>query len=148
MRMLGCHQDLISLCDPTGRDPPTLVDPVGGYATPQDELIARAPIRDNSGAYIATYLTDRAKVWEKISSITRAHNCWSYVRPAQHLRDGCMAFFGLRGHYLGVNNVDNMSTMAEMKLTTTLYTMERSAAGTLSAMQRCIRTNMQSFKDW
>jgi UDP-N-acetylglucosamine pyrophosphorylase len=33
-----------------------------------------------------------------------------------------MTFFGLRGHdYLGMNNVDNMSAMAEMKLTTTLY---------------------------
>jgi hypothetical protein len=38
-----------------------VVDPVGGYATPQDELIARAPIRDNNGAYIASYQTDRAK---------------------------------------------------------------------------------------
>jgi hypothetical protein len=45
-------------------------DPVGGYATLQDELIAPAPIRDNTGAYIATYLTDHAKVWEKISSLT------------------------------------------------------------------------------
>jgi hypothetical protein len=37
-----------------------------------------------------------------------------------------MAYYhGLRGHYLGVNNVDNMSTMAEMKLTTTLYHGEK-----------------------
>jgi hypothetical protein len=36
-----------------------------------------------------------------------------------------MAFYGLRGHYLGVNNVDNMSTKAEMKFTTTLYHGEK-----------------------
>jgi hypothetical protein len=36
-----------------------------------------------------------------------------------------MAYYGLRGHYLGVNNVDNISTMAEMKLTTTLYHGEK-----------------------
>jgi hypothetical protein len=36
-----------------------------------------------------------------------------------------MAYCGLRGHYLGVKNVDNMSTMAETKLTTTLYHGEK-----------------------
>jgi hypothetical protein len=36
-----------------------------------------------------------------------------------------MTFYGLRGHYLGMKNVDNMSTMAEMKLTTTLYHGEK-----------------------
>jgi hypothetical protein len=63
-------------------------------------------------------LADRAKVWELFSELTRDKDCWSYVRPAQKTRDGRLAYQGLRGHYLGVNNVDNMSSRAEHKLAT------------------------------
>ena len=50
------------------------VTPVGGYRYLQDELIARAPIREgNAGnaAYTADYLADRSKVWELISDLAR-----------------------------------------------------------------------------
>ena len=50
------------------------VTPVEGYRYLQDELIARAPIRDgNAGnaAYTADYLADRSKVWELISDLAR-----------------------------------------------------------------------------
>lgn len=100
-------------------------DPVGGYGTKLDELIARAPIRSANGDYTPTFLTDRSKVWELISDITRDKDCFTYVRPAQRTRDGRMAFLGLKGHYLGENNVDNMSSRAEKKLQTTSYTGEK-----------------------
>ena len=51
-----------------------VVTPVGGYRSLQDELIARAPIREgNAGnaAYTADYLADRSKVWELISDLAR-----------------------------------------------------------------------------
>ena len=60
-----------------------------------------------------------------MSELTWDQECWSYVHPDQHTRDGCLAYTGLEGHYLGVNNVDNMSTAAERKLQTTSYTGEQ-----------------------
>jgi hypothetical protein len=100
-------------------------DPQVVYPTKLEELIARAPILDPNGGYCQTNLTDRAKVWDKLSELTRQHDCWSYIRPAQCSHDGRMAFLGLKGHYLGVNNVDNMSTMAEIWLKTTLHHGEK-----------------------
>jgi len=43
---------------------------------------------------------------------------------AQKMRDGRSAFFNLKLHYLGVNNVDNMHATAERKLQTNSYTGE------------------------
>ena len=100
----------------------------GGYQSLQDELIACAPIRvGNAGnaAYTADYLADRSKVWELISDLTRDQDCWSYVRPAQQTRDGRLALLGLNNHYLGENNVNNMSSRAEAKLKDTSYSGEK-----------------------
>ena len=94
----------------------------------QDELIDRAPIRvGNAGnaAYTDDYLADRSKVWELISDITRYQDCRSYVRPAQRTRDGRLAFLGLKNHYLGKNNVNNMSSSAEAKLKDKSYSGEK-----------------------
>ena len=105
-------------------------DPPGGYATRQKELIARAPILATvssvglTNPFTQTYLDDRSKVWELLSAITRDLECWSYVMPAQNTRDGRSAFFNLKLHYLGVNNVDNMAATAERKLQTNSYTGE------------------------
>jgi hypothetical protein len=64
-------------------------EPVGGYKTKQDELIARAPIHGAvGGTFTATYTADSVRVWEKLSDLTREEECWSYVRPAQRTRDG------------------------------------------------------------
>lgn len=99
-------------------------DPEGGYATVQDEMIARAPhFTVVAGVRIPdpTYLVNREKVWEIIARITREQTCWTYVKPAQRTRDGRMAYENLYTHFLGPNNVDNMATMAEQKLTSTVY---------------------------
>ena len=104
------------------------VTPVGGYRSLQDELIACAPIREgNAGnaAYTADYLADRSKVWELISDLARDQDCWSYVRPVQRTWDGRLAFLGLKNHYLGENNIDNMSSRAEAKLKDTRYSGEK-----------------------
>ena len=100
-------------------------DPTGGYNNYEEELIARAPIVDGAGNYTTTYLADRIKVWEKLSEITRDLDCYSYIRPAQRRCDSRLAFLGLKGHYLGPNNVDNMSSAAEKKLQTTTYHSEQ-----------------------
>jgi len=103
--------------------------PLGGYTTRQQGLIARAPILAVGSARLInpltqTYLDDSSKVWELLSAITRDLECWSYVMPAQKTREGRSAFFNLKLHYLGVNNVDNMASTAERKLQTNSYTGE------------------------
>ena len=101
-------------------------DPEIGYGTVQEEMIARAPIRDPvTNEFVKTFLSDRQKVWEKLSAITRDDVCWSYVKPAQRKRDGREAYRGLYGHYLGPNNVDNMANAAEHKLQTLSYVGEK-----------------------
>lgn len=60
-----------------------------------------------------------------MSELTREKECWSYVKPAQRSRNGRLAYQGLRGHYLEVNNVDNMSSKAENLLQSTSYTGEK-----------------------
>lgn len=103
-------------------------DPDGGYATVQDEMIARAPHFTTVGAVRTldpTFLVNREKVWEIIARITREHSCWTYVKPAQRTRDGRMAYLALYTHFLGPNNVDNMATQAEDKLKSTVYNGEQ-----------------------
>jgi ribosomal protein S13 len=105
------------------------VDPPDGYAAIQDEMIARARhyTLDADGNKVPdpTYVTSREKVREIIAKITRDLPCWTYVKPAQRLRDGRRACLGLYGHFLGPNNVDNMATMAEDKLKSTVYNGEQ-----------------------
>jgi hypothetical protein len=100
-------------------------DPSTSYPTRQDEMIARAPHYsiDADGHKIPdpVYLVNREKVWEIIASITRDKDAWTYVRPAQKHRDGRAAFHNLFTHFLGPNNVDNMATLAEDKLKSTVY---------------------------
>lgn len=99
-------------------------DPEGGYASIQEEMIARAPhFSIVAGVRVPdpTYLINREKVWEIIACITREQTSWTYVKPAQRTRDGRMAYKNLYTHFLGPNNVDNMVTMAEQKLTSTVY---------------------------
>lgn len=47
------------------------------------------------------------------------------MKPAQEKRDGRMAYNGLYLHYLGLNNVTNMATMAEQKLRDMVYNGEQ-----------------------
>ena len=47
------------------------------------------------------------------------------MRDAIRTRDGRKVFMGIWNHYLGVNNVDNMSSAAEAKLRNTFYRGEK-----------------------
>lgn len=100
-------------------------EPVDGYSDVTDEMIARAPHLDAAGQPLSTYLADRHKVWELITEICREDDCWSYIKPAQRTRDGRKAYRCLYDHYLGPNNVDNMASWAERKLSDTHYQGEK-----------------------
>ena len=104
-------------------------DPAAGYSTVQEAMIARAKhytvAADGTKTPDPAYINNREKVYEIIAKITRDHPCWTYVKPAQRTRDGRMAYLGLYQHFLGPNNVDNMATMAEDKLKSTVYNGEQ-----------------------
>ena len=63
-------------------------DPIEGYPTKSDELIARAPIVEMVGVppvrqYTEEYMNDRSRVWELLSTIKKSLDCWTFVRPGQ-----------------------------------------------------------------
>jgi hypothetical protein len=77
--------------------------PSEGYITVAEEMIARAPHGNQA------YENDSMEVWIYMASITRDHDCWTYVKPAQHTKYGRHAFLLLWNHFLGPNNVDSMA---------------------------------------
>jgi len=107
--------------------PPSIDDPPENYSTLQAEMIARAPHHneDNLLIYYQEYKDDNATVFDKIAELTRNKDCWTYVQKASRTRDGRKAFFSLKDHYLGQNNVDNMARLAEKKLQDTTYSGEQ-----------------------
>jgi hypothetical protein len=89
---------------------PPGTDPSEGYTTVAKEMIARAPHGNHE------YANDSMEVWSYMPDITRAHSCWTYVKPAQRTIDGRHDFLLLWNHLLGPNNIDNMASEAEAKL--------------------------------
>jgi hypothetical protein len=82
---------------------PPGTDPLEGYITVAEEMIACAPHGNQA------YANDSMEVWSYMVNITRAHECWTYVKPSQRTKDGRRAFLLLWNHFLGPNNVDNMA---------------------------------------
>jgi hypothetical protein len=92
--------------------------PSEGYITVAEEMIARAPIGNQA------YANDSMEFWSYMENIIRAHDCWTYVRPAQCTKDGRRAFL-LWNHFRGPSNVDNMASESEAKLVSVSYTGKR-----------------------
>ena len=104
---------------------PEANDPETNYDTPQDEMIAHAPMMIANGDEHPTFLTDRQTIWDKISDLTREHECWTYVKPAQRARNGRQGYTLLFDHYLGQNSMANQASLAEAKLKNSSYQGER-----------------------
>jgi hypothetical protein len=78
-------------------------------------MTARAPYTGRS------IVDDRHKVWYIMSNICGKHSCFVYIKPGLWTRNGRDAYMLLFDHFLGPNNVGNMASEAEAKLTGTLY---------------------------
>lgn len=115
-------------------------DPEEGWPTPQDEMIARAPINSSpqGGDRTATFKRDNQRVWVIMATLTTDHECWTYVHPFQRRRDGRGAFLALWAQFLGPNNVDNMAAMAEMTLAKTVYYGEKKRWN----FEKCVRQHI------
>jgi hypothetical protein len=98
---------------------PEAEDPPENYETVDEEMTARSP---HTGR---PFVNDRRKVWDIMSNICGKHSCFVYIKPTLRTRigrDACMLLFD---HFLGPNNVGNMASEAETKLTSTLYNGEK-----------------------
>jgi hypothetical protein len=93
---------------------PESEDPAEGYDTVDQEMTTRAP---HTGR---TFVDDRRKVWDILSNTCGKHFCFVYIKPALRTRNGRGAHMLLFDHFLGPNNVENMASAAETKLTGTL----------------------------
>jgi hypothetical protein len=94
-------------------------DPPDNYETVDREMTARAPHIGRP------FVNDRRKVWYIMSNICGKHSCFVYIKPALRTRNGRDAYMLLFDHFLGPNNVGNMASEAETKLTSTLYSGEK-----------------------
>ena len=104
--------------------PDSADDPATNYESATTEMIRRAPHGtevNNDWVLDPVYVANREKVWDIIAQITRDQPCWTYVKPAQHSRDGRAAYQGLYNHFLGPNNVDNMASKAKKMLESMTY---------------------------
>jgi hypothetical protein len=68
---------------------------------------------------------DRRKVWEIMSNICGKHSCFLYIKPDICTSNGRDAFMLLFDHFLGPNNLGNMSSADDTKLTGTLYNYKK-----------------------
>jgi hypothetical protein len=94
-------------------------DPPESDETVDQEMTARAP---HTGRPV---VNDRRKVCDIMSNICGKHSCFVYIKPALRTRSGRDAYMLLFDHFLSPNNVGNMASEAETKLTSTLYNGEK-----------------------
>jgi hypothetical protein len=98
---------------------PEAEDPPDNYETVDQDMTERAP---HTGR---PFLNDRRKVWDIMSNICGKHSCFVYIKPDLRTRNGRDAYMLLFDHFLGPDNVGNMASEADTKLTSTLYNGEK-----------------------
>ena len=127
--------------------PPAADDPSYGtagsvYGSPDEEIIARHRIVDQSvataslevheksGPFTDEYLFDRGKVFDLLTVVFASlAGALTIMKPFKKSRDGRGSWLALWNHYLGPNNVDNMATRAERVLSTSVYHGQSSRYG-------------------
>ena len=125
---LGTTKILLAWIVRKTRDPlPNAEDPDDGYVNQAEELIARAPHFDGADPPVLTrvYKDNDIRVFNILSQIFRERECWTHVQHASRSRDGRSAHCGLKDHYLGPNNVDNLANSAKQKLQNNTYSGEQ-----------------------
>jgi hypothetical protein len=98
---------------------PESEDPVEGCDNVDQEMTARAP---HTGRAFVDYMR---KVLDIISNMCGKHSCFVYIKRALRTRNGMEAYMIMFDHLLGPNNVGNMVSAVETKITGTLYNGEK-----------------------
>jgi hypothetical protein len=96
---------------------PEAKDAPENYETGDQEMTTRAPNTRRP------FVNDRRKVWYIMSNICGKKSCLVYIKPSR-TRNGRDAYILLVYHFLGHNNIGNMASKADTKLTSTLYNGE------------------------
>jgi hypothetical protein len=71
---------------------------------------------------------NRREVWDIMSNNCGKNSCFVYIKPSLRTRNGRDDYMLLFYHFIGPNNVGNMASEAETKLTGTLYNGEISVS--------------------
>jgi hypothetical protein len=96
-------------------------DPAENYEMVDQEMTTRAPHTGRS------FVDDRPNVWDIMFNIYGKHSCFVYIKPALRNMNGRDAYMLLFDHFLGPNNVGNMASEIDTKLTSTLYNGEQNS---------------------
>lgn len=80
-----------------------------------EEMIIRAP---HTGP---TYAPDNTLIWDAIRHITHEGPAWGWVQPFARHRNGRLAYFALKTHYLGDAFQARLRAKADQILDTTYY---------------------------
>jgi hypothetical protein len=94
---------------------PEAEDPTEVYETVDQDMTARAP---HKVRYSMNY---RRKVWDIMSNMCGKHSCFVYIKCSLRTKNGSDAYTLMFNHFLGPNNVGNMASAVETKVTGTLY---------------------------
>ena len=62
-----------------------------------------------TGPFTASYLTDQATVWEKLTAIFVYSTALTYCKVVKMQRNVRKGYLALHDHYLRPNNVDHMA---------------------------------------
>jgi hypothetical protein len=97
---------------------PEAEDPSEGYETVDQNMTVRAPHTGRA------FVNERCKVWDIMSNIYGKHSCFVYIKPALRTRNGRESYMLMFDHLLGPNNVGNMNSATETKITGNLFNGE------------------------
>ena len=94
------------------------------YMSLFEEYAKRGRMLDPNGKEYEWTATIRSKVWNILYAIFNDHSAYQYMRPHKRSKDGPAAYFSIRRHYLGANNVNNMATALEAEFDSLNYSSE------------------------
>ena len=105
---------------------------LNGCNTINKEMIERAPIvvagivctiaaLEADGPFNASYLTDWATAWAKLTSTFEYSNYWTYCKVGKRKHNIRKEYLAFCDHYLGPNNVDHMTYEFENILQNVVY---------------------------
>jgi hypothetical protein len=83
------------------------------------EMTERAPHTGRAS------VNDRLKLCDIMSNICGKHSCFVYINHDLSTRSGREAYMLLFDNFLGTNNMGNMASAEDIKLTVTLYNGEK-----------------------
>jgi hypothetical protein len=94
------------------------------YLSLFEQYTKRGRMVDAAGNEFEWTATVRSKVWNILYAIFHDHPAYQYMRQFKRSKDGPAAYFSIRQHYLGANNVNNMATSLEAEFDSLSYSSE------------------------